>query len=88
MESVNVVMAVLFLLVIVFILAQVIMKPIKILWKVLFNSAVGLVLLILFNYLAAFFTFTLPINVVTVLITGFLGIPGILLLICFQIMFV
>jgi len=86
MENVNIVMAALFLLVIVIVIVQVIMKPIKLLWKIIFNSAIGLVLLMLTNYLGSFFDFNLPINIMTVLITGFLGVPGILLLICFQLL--
>ncbi|MGR6837241.1 pro-sigmaK processing inhibitor BofA family protein [Syntrophomonas erecta] len=86
MEIVNVIMAALFLLVILYIVAQVLMKPIKLLWKVLLNSAVGLILLLIVNYIGNYFDFSLPINIITILIAGFLGIPGILLLVCFQLL--
>ncbi|MEA1962477.1 MAG: pro-sigmaK processing inhibitor BofA family protein [Bacillota bacterium] len=86
METVNVIMAALFLLVILFIVAQIMMKPIKLLWKILLNSGIGFVLLLAFNYLGTFFDFSLPVNIITVLITGFMGVPGILLLICFQLL--
>ncbi|MDD3364439.1 MAG: pro-sigmaK processing inhibitor BofA family protein [Syntrophomonas sp.] len=86
MGTTNIVIAALFLLVIIFIVAQVIMKPVKLLWKLLINSAIGLVLLLLVNYGAAYFGFALPINIITVLVAGFLGIPGILLLVCFQLL--
>ena len=52
MEIINVIMAALFLLVILYLVAQVFMKPIKLLWKLLFNSAVGLILLLVVNYIA------------------------------------
>lgn len=86
MEIVNVIMAALFLLVILYIVAQVFLKPIKLLWKLILNSAIGLVLLLVVNYIGAFFSFKIAINIITVLIAGFLGIPGILLLICFQLL--
>ncbi|HEX3011133.1 MAG TPA: pro-sigmaK processing inhibitor BofA family protein [Syntrophomonadaceae bacterium] len=86
METANLVMAALFFLVVLYILAQVIVKPIKLLWKLLLNSAVGLVLLMLTNYIGAYFAFAVPINLITVLITGFLGVPGILLVICFKLL--
>lgn len=86
MEVVNLIMAALFLLVILYLVAQVFMKPIKLLWKLLFNSAVGLVLLLVVNYIAGYFDFSLPINIITVLIAGFLGLPGIFLLVCFQLL--
>ncbi|HZK87473.1 MAG TPA: pro-sigmaK processing inhibitor BofA family protein [Syntrophomonas sp.] len=86
MGMVNFVMAGLFLLVIIFIIAQIITKPIKLVWKLVINSIIGLVLLMLTNYIGAYFNFSLPLNILTVLISGFLGIPGILLLICFQLL--
>ena len=86
MATANLVMAILFLLVIIFIIAKLIMKPIKLVWKLVINSIIGLVLLMLANYIGAYLDFSLPLNVLTVLIAGFLGIPGILLLICFQLL--
>lgn len=86
MEIINVIMAALFLLVILYIVAQVFLKPIKLLWKVIFNSAIGLVLLLIVNYVGSFVAFKIAINLITVLIAGFLGVPGILLLICFQLL--
>jgi inhibitor of the pro-sigma K processing machinery len=86
MEMLNVIIAALFLLIILYIVAQVFIKPVKLLWKLAINSAVGLVLLLLVNYLGAFFDFSLPVNIISVLIAGFLGIPGVLLLICLQLL--
>ena len=86
MDTINLVMAGLFLLVVIYIGAKVIMKPVKLLWKVAINSVIGLVLLLLVNYGAAQFGFVLPVNIITILVAGFLGIPGILLLICFQLL--
>lgn len=88
METANVVMAALFLIVIIFFISQIIMKPIKLIWKIILNSIIGLLLLLLTNYIGAYFSFALPINIITVLISGFLGIPGILLLICFHLFLV
>lgn len=86
MATTNLVMAIIFLLIIVLIIAQLIMKPLKLVWKLIINSVIGLVLLMLTNYIGAFFNFGLPLNILTVLISGFLGVPGILLLICFQLL--
>lgn len=86
METINLVLAGLFLLVVIYIGAQVMMKPVKLLWKVAINSVIGLILLLLVNYAASYFGFVLPINIITILVAGFLGIPGILLLICFQLL--
>jgi len=82
----NVILAILFLLVLLYFIAQVFMKPVKLLWKLLINSLIGLVLLVLVNFLGGYFSFSLPINIISVLVAGFLGIPGILVLICFQLL--
>ena len=86
MEVLNVIIAALFLLVILYIVAQVFIKQVKLLWKLLLNSAVGLVIVLIVNYLASYFDFSLPINIISVLIAGFLGIPGVILLICLQLL--
>ncbi|HNX29883.1 MAG TPA: pro-sigmaK processing inhibitor BofA family protein [Syntrophomonadaceae bacterium] len=83
MESLNIIIAALFLLIVIYIIAQVALKPIKLLWKILLNSAIGMLLLLLTNYFGAFIDINIPINLLTVLIAGFLGIPGVVLLICF-----
>jgi inhibitor of the pro-sigma K processing machinery len=84
MQYFNIVLAVLLLLIILFFVIQLFLKPIKILWKIIFNSIVGLILLFVVNYIGGYFSFALPYNTVTVLIAGFLGIPGILMLVCFH----
>jgi len=65
MGTANIIMAALFLIVIIYIVAQVIMKPIKLLWKIIINSAIGLVLLMVANYLAGYIDFNIPINIIT-----------------------
>jgi len=86
MEMLNVIIAALFLLVILYVIAQIFVKPVKLLWKLVINSIIGLVLLLLVNYLGAFWNFSLPVNIISVLIAGFLGIPGVFLLICLQLL--
>ncbi len=86
MESLNIIIAALFLVIVIYIITQVAIKPIKLLWKLLLNSAIGLALLLLTNYFGAFIDVNIPINILTVLIAGFLGIPGVVLLICFSLL--
>jgi inhibitor of the pro-sigma K processing machinery len=79
------VIAGLIFLIIIYLVAKMMMKPVALLWKLLLNSVIGLVLLVVVNYAAVRVGFfTLPINLITILIAGFMGIPGIILLICFQ----
>ncbi len=75
------------LLAVVLFLGEVAAKPIKLLWKILLNSALGLLLLGLFNYTAGVMGWlSLPINLMTVLIAGFLGVPGMILLLVFRLL--
>lgn len=84
MDNLYLIISIGVLAVVIYIVAKVLMKPIKLLWKLLVNSAIGLFLLILFNYLGTYIDINIPINIITVLVAGFLGIPGIILLIGFQ----
>lgn len=86
METFNLILAGIFLLIVIYVGAQLVMKPVKLLSKLIINSLIGIILLLLVNYGGSYFGFELPINIITVLVAGFLGIPGILLLVCFQIL--
>ncbi|MGI6678002.1 MAG: pro-sigmaK processing inhibitor BofA family protein [Dehalobacterium sp.] len=57
-----------------------IMTPVRLIFKILVNGVTGFIILWLINTFAGAWGFFLPINVVTVLVAGFLGIPGIILL--------
>lgn len=84
MPGINVIIAAIIVALILYFVVKVFLKPIQLLWKLAINSVVGLVLLMIFNYVASYFAFFIPINIITILIAGFLGVPGVLLLIAFQ----
>lgn len=67
------------LLVIKFLFSQV-----KLIWKIAVNSISGFVCLWLLNLAAGFTGIVFEINFITALIVGFLGIPGIILLVIGQ----
>lgn len=59
--------------------------PLKKILKMVINVAIGIALLYLFNYLGAgIFGFTVPVNWITAVVVGFLGIPGLIGVIIFQ----
>lgn len=84
MPGLNVILAAVIVVLILYFILKVFLKPIQLLWKLALNSVVGLILLMIFNYAASYFAFFIPINIITVLIAGFLGVPGVLLLVAFQ----
>ncbi|MBZ9609822.1 pro-sigmaK processing inhibitor BofA family protein [Clostridium estertheticum] len=58
--------------------------PLKILVKLILNCVFGVLLLLLANFLGKYVGITIPINAVTSLIAGFLGVPGVIFLIIFR----
>ena len=67
-------------LLLVGLLLRLMVLPIRWFWKLLLNSACGFACLWLLNSVSVFTGLTFPINSVTALIAGFLGLPGIGLL--------
>jgi inhibitor of the pro-sigma K processing machinery len=63
-------------------------QPLKWVWYGLLYSAVGGIVLFIVNLLGQYVHFHIPINPVTALITGLLGIPGLLYLILVKVVFV
>ena len=52
--------------------------------KILINVVIGIVLLYLTNIVGSYFGFSIGINAITALIAGFLGVPGVIFLVIFQ----
>ena len=59
------------------ILVRLLMLPMKLAFKIGIHSACGFLCLWLLNSVAAFTGVYFPLNAVTVLVAGFLGLPGI-----------
>ena len=51
--------------------------PLKILWKCIYNSIIGAIVLYIINFLGFVY---IPINFITALIAGIFGVPGVLVL--------
>ena len=66
-------------------LLRLLMMPMKLIFKLLLHAGCGFLCLWLLNTVSGFTGFSLPVNSVTVFISGFLGIPGILLLAAAQV---
>ena len=59
------------------ILLRLIALPIRWFWKLSINSACGFLCLWLLNSVATFTNLYFPVNAITVVVAGFLGLPGI-----------
>ena len=65
----------------VFIILKILAWPIKKIFKMVMNIVIGGLLLVGVNYIGANFGFVIPINWITALLVGILGIPGLIVLI-------
>jgi inhibitor of the pro-sigma K processing machinery len=67
-------------IILLYILGRVLLFPMKILLKFIYNSVLGGVALLVVNYIGGFFKFNLALNLISAFTVGVLGIPGIILL--------
>jgi len=61
-------------------IAKIFSAPIRLIVKILINALVGGIALIVINWVGAFFDFHIDLNFFSALITGALGVPGIVIL--------
>ena len=66
------------------ILLRLMLAPIHWMWKIFLNSGCGFICLWLLNTVSGFTGLYFPVNSITAVITGFLGLPGIGLLAALQ----
>lgn len=69
----------------VILLFKILSIPMKIISKLFINGIAGLIVLFLINMIAEWLSISMyiPVNITTVLIAGFLGLPGVIFLIIF-----
>jgi inhibitor of the pro-sigma K processing machinery len=80
----NIILAFVFGLMVLYLLARILVYPMRILAKVVGNSLVGAVLLMIFNLLGGLVGLSVGVNVVSALVVGFLGLPGLITLLIIQ----
>ncbi len=64
-----------------YVLVKILAAPIKKIFKLLINAVCGFVLLFVANFVGGFFDFAIPINILTCIIAGAFGIPGVIFLV-------
>lgn len=61
--------------------------PIKKIFGLIINAILGGILLFLFNLIGAYFGMGIEINPLNAIIAGLLGVPGVVLILIFQLIF-
>ena len=64
-----------------YVLIKLLATPIKWVFKMLINGIFGFALLFLANFVGGFFDFAIPVNIITCLVAGAFGIPGVIFLV-------
>ena len=87
METISLLLLMAALVISAVVVLKILAAPLKLIVKILLNALSGFLLLILANLISGFFDFALPINFLNCLISGVFGIPGVILLVVFQLLF-
>ena len=75
-------------LVMIYFVCKLFVKPLKFIVKLIINGVIGGLILVTINFIGGFAGMNIIINPITSLITGFLGVPGIALIIILQYIFI
>lgn len=81
----NVIIAYIFGIILIYLIGRLMLMPIKFVLKFIYNGLIGGVMLWGVNYIGAYFGFAIAINPITALVAGFLGVPGVILLIVMKV---
>jgi len=68
-------------LILLYIIGWVLLVPLKFILKLIWNGILGGIMLFIINIIGGYFGFHIIINPLTALITGLLGIPGVVLIV-------
>lgn len=70
-----------------YVVFKILAAPIKLIFKLIINAVTGFLLLFLANFISGFFDFAIPINLISCLVSGIFGIPGVIFLVVVQFLF-
>ncbi len=80
--DINTIVVYLGCIIFLFIIGKIFVLPIKFILKLIGNSIIGGILIFIVNLVGSLFGFHIGLNIITAIVTGILGIPGVVLL-CF-----
>ena len=69
------------IIVALYVLIRILAAPIKKIFKLLINAVCGFALLFVANFIGGFFDFSIPVNILTCIVAGAFGIPGVIFLV-------
>lgn len=81
----NVMIAYAFGIILIYLIGRMFLMPIKLIFRLIYNGVIGGLMLWIINLIGGSFGFAIAINPITALVVGFLGLPGVVLLILFKV---
>ncbi|WP_213974093.1 pro-sigmaK processing inhibitor BofA family protein [Tepidanaerobacter acetatoxydans] len=78
------VLAYAFGLLLLYIVGRILIIPLKIVLKLMYNALIGGVVLLLLNVFGGYIGLHIALNPITALVVGFLGVPGVVMLLVLQ----
>jgi inhibitor of the pro-sigma K processing machinery len=78
------VLAYAFGLLLLYVVGRVLIMPLKIVVKLVYNALIGGVVLLILNFIGGYIGLHIALNPITALLVGFLGVPGVVMLLILQ----
>ena len=67
-----------------YVVGRVLIMPLKIVVKLIYNALIGGVVLLILNFIGGYIGLHIALNPITALLVGFLGVPGVIMLLVLQ----
>lgn len=67
-------------LILLYVVGRILIIPLQLLFKLIYNGIIGGIVLIVLNFVGGYVGLHIGVNPITALLVGFLGIPGVILL--------
>jgi len=80
----NVILATVFGLFVLYFVGKILVTPVRFAVRVMLSGVVGAVLILIFNLAGSIFGAVIGVNAFTVLVVGYLGLPGLVMLVLLQ----
>ncbi|MCE5286620.1 MAG: pro-sigmaK processing inhibitor BofA family protein [Pelosinus sp.] len=71
-------------IVLIYLVGRMFLMPVRLVFRLIYNGLIGGIMLWVVNLIGSYIGFTIAINPLSALIAGFLGLPGVVLLILFK----
>ena len=78
--DVNSIIAYLACMIFIFIFGKIFIVPIKTIGKLLINSILGGIVIVIINFIGKIWEFHIGLNIITAIFVGLLGVPGAILI--------